>query len=200
MLITELKPKTELENAASGKTFCILCRGCSEVCFPEEEAAEFLKEFSATGVLDTTYICNEENLKNALSVYEKALDEADTVLVFSCGVGVQTASRQLAGKKIRAACNTRILPGCAGVTPPEADCQRCGQCYLNLTGGICPITACAKGLVNGQCGGSKNGYCEVDPDMPCGWERIHRRLEALGRLDALKGPVQLRNFSANQEE
>ena len=200
MLITQLKPKNELDNVITGKVFLILCRGCSEVSFPEEEVAEFASQFPAASILDTAYICNKINLDHALAAYEDAIDTADTVLVFSCGIGVQTASRLLADKKVCAACNTKILPGFAGVTPTNVDCKRCGECYLNLTGGICPITACAKGLVNGQCGGAKNGYCEVDPTMPCGWERIERRLEALGRQNALKCPVQLRNFSANQEE
>ena len=65
--------------------------------------------------------------------------------------------------------------------------------------GICPITACSKSLVNGQCGGAKNGMCEVDPTMECGWERIQRRLAALGRLDLLKSPTQIRNFAAGGE-
>lgn len=200
MLIAELKEKSEITAAISEKVFIINCRGCSEVYFPEEEASALQKVISSTGILNTNYICNPENLMQSLAAYEKALQHADSVLVFSCGVGVQTASKCIEEKKVCAACNTRILPGYAGVTPTEPDCQRCGECYLNLTGGICPVTACSKGLVNGECGGAKNGRCEVDAEMECGWERIYRRLEALGRLDILKCPVQLRNFSANQEE
>ena len=79
-------------------------------------------------------------------------------------------------------------------------CKRCGECYLNITGGICPITACSKSLVNGQCGGAKNGKCEVDPNMDCGWERITRRLTQVGRLDVLKKcAVQIRNYSTDDE-
>ena len=88
-------------------------------------------------------------------------------------------------------------PGFQGVTPLEYDCRQCGECYLNITGGICPITACSKSLINGQCGGAKNGMCEVDPNMECGWERIHRRLKQVGRLDALKCPVQIRNYATD---
>ena len=66
---------------------------------------------------------------------------------------------------------------------------------LCLTGGICPLTACSKSLVNGQCGGAKDGKCEVDPNMECGWERIQKRLEKIGRLDALKCPIQLRDYN-----
>ena len=70
---------------------------------------------------------------------------------------------------------------------------------LCLTGGICPITACSKSLINGQCGGAKNGMCEVDPNMECGWERIQRRLAQIGRLDVLKAPVQVRNYATDDD-
>ena len=91
--------------------------------------------------------------------------EADAVLVFSCGVGVQTISQMLEDKPVYACCDTIELPGFQGVTPLEYDCGQCGECFLNLTGGICPITACSKSLVNGPCGGTKNGKCEVNPAM-----------------------------------
>ena len=90
------------------------------------------------------------------------------------------------------------LPGFQGVTPLEYDCGQCGECYLNLTGGICPITACSKSLVNGPCGGTKNGKCEVNPEMDCGWERIIQRLKAQGRLDVLKCPTQIHDFNTDE--
>ncbi|MBE6970060.1 MAG: 5,10-methylene tetrahydromethanopterin reductase, partial [Ruminococcaceae bacterium] len=127
------------------------------------------------------------------------IDAADMVLVCSCGVGVQSVAEQLPGKMVCAGCDTYRLPGFQGVTPLEHDCGQCGECYLNLTGGICPITACSKSLLNGQCGGAKNGRCEVDPNMECGWERIMRRLAKIGRLDAVKCPVQIRNYATDDE-
>ena len=102
-------------------------------------------------------------------------------------------------KKVCAACDTYALPGYQGVTPLEHDCKQCGECFLNLTGGICPLTACSKSLVNGQCGGAKNGKCEVDPNMECGWERIYQKLKKIGRLDAMKCPVQLRNYATDDQ-
>ena len=143
------------------------------------------------------YICNPENLELRLEKHLEAIEAADAVLVFSCGVGVQTLADRFPAKKVCAACDTFPLPGFQGVTPLEYDCDQCGECYLNLTGGICPITACSKSLVNGQCGGSKDGKCEVDSSMECGWERIYRRLKMVGRLDALKCPVQIRNFATD---
>ena len=201
MLITELKAKEAILSQISGKVFIINCHGCKEIRFPEKEAEELEKELVAagnvTGVVTTDYICNPENLKLRLAKYQAAIDAADTVLVLSCGVGVQTVASFLEEKRVIAACDTYALPGFQGVTPLEHDCHRCGQCYLNLTGGICPITACSKSLLNGQCGGAKNGKCEVDPNMECGWERIQKRLEKIGRLDALKCPVQIRNYATD---
>ena len=203
MLITKLKPKEELQSLLPEKIFILQCRGCGEVSFPEQEAdgltRELLAAGRATGVLTTDYICNPENLSLRLERRRAMLDEADGVLVLSCGVGVQTASEAIDGKSVYAGCDTVRLPGFQGVTPLEYDCGQCGECYLSLTGGICPITACSKSLVNGQCGGAKDGKCEVDPDMECGWERICRRLEAVGRLDALKCPTQVRNFAAGAD-
>lgn len=203
MLITELKAKETLCSQVSGKAFALICHGCKEVHFPEKEVESFKSELTAagkvTGSLTTDYICNVENLKLRLGLHTEEIENADVILVFSCGVGVQTVAELYPGKKVVTCCDTYALPGFQGVTPLEYDCQQCGQCYLNLTGGICPITACSKSLVNGQCGGAKNGMCEVDPNMECGWERIQRRLAQVGRLDVLKCPVQLRDYTTDEK-
>ena len=199
MLITELKNKEVLSSQLGGKVFVINCHGCKEIRFPEAEANEFQKELNKTGSVTTEYICNPDNLKVQLQKHGAAIEEADVIAVFSCGVGVQTVADMFPMKKVVACCDTYALPGFQGVTPLEYDCKQCGECYLNLTGGICPLTACSKSLVNGQCGGAKNGKCEVDPNMECGWERIYQRLKAVGRLDALKCPVQIRNYATDSE-
>ena len=203
MLITELKAKETILSLITGKVFIVNCHGCKEIHFPEHEADELQKELVAggnvTGIITTDYICNPENMQVRLNKHAAAIEEADMILVFSCGVGVQTVAEHFPNKKVCAACDTYALPGYQGVTPLEHDCKQCGECFLNLTGGICPITACSKSLVNGQCGGCKNGKCEVDPDMDCGWERIIRKLTQIGRLDVLKCPVQLRNYATDTE-
>ena len=203
MLITELKNKDTVLSLISGKVFIINCHGCREIHFPEAEANALQQELTAggnvTGIITTDYICNPENLAVRLEQHAAQIESADMILVFSCGVGVQTVASMFPGKKVCAACDTYALPGFQGVTPLEHDCRQCGECYLNLTGGICPITACSKSLVNGQCGGAKNGKCEVDPNMDCGWERIMRRLAQIGRLDVLKCPVQVRNYATDDE-
>ena len=203
MLITELKSKEAILNAISGKVFVLNCYGCREIKFPEHEAnalqAELQAEGRVTGIFTTDYICNPENLDLRLGFHQEAIEAADTILVFSCGVGVQTVAAKFPGKRVCAACDTYALPGYQGVTPLEHDCKQCGECFLNLTGGICPLTACSKALVNGQCGGAKDGKCEVDPNMECGWERIIKRLTKVGRLDVLKCPVQVRNYATDDE-
>ena len=202
MLITELKSKDVIKNSLTGKVFVLVCHGCKEIHFPEQEAEELLADLTADGIvfgsLVTDYICNVENLKLRLQK-QPAIWDADSILVLSCGVGVQTVGEMFPEKRVCAGCDTYALPGFQGVTPLQHNCHQCGECFLNLTGGICPLTACSKSLVNGQCGGAKNGKCEVDPDMECGWERIQKRLAKIGRLDALKCPVQVRNYATDDE-
>ena len=200
MLITQLKSKEALAPLLENKkVFIVNCHGCKEVSFPEAEAAAFEAELKAegkvTGIFTTDYICNPENMINRLKYYSDQIIEADCILVLSCGVGVQTVAEYYETKPVYAACDTLRLPGFQGVTPLNVDCGQCGQCFLNLTGGICPITACSKSLVNGPCGGTKDGKCEVNPGMECGWERIYRRLEELGRADEFNFPTQMHNFA-----
>ena len=178
MLITQLKAKEAITSLTAGKkVFIINCHGCKEVRFPEKEAARLQKELAAegnvTGIMTTDYICNPENMELRLKKHMSKIQEADLVLVFSCGVGVQTVSEYLEDKMVCAACDTYPVPGFQGVTPLEYKCD--------------------------QCGGSKNGKCEVDSEMECGWERIYRRLKEIGRLDALKCPTQIHNFATDDE-
>ena len=203
MLITELKSTETLRELLKGKIFVLNCHGCREIRFPEAEADAFQAELTAegivTGIFTTEYICNDENLAVILKNHAAAIEAAETIAVFSCGVGVQTVAAMYPAKRVVACCDTYALPGYQGVTPLEVDCKQCGECFLNLTGGICPLTACSKSLVNGQCGGAKNGKCEVDPNMECGWERIYQKLKKLGRLDAMKCPVQIRNYATDDQ-
>ena len=143
MLITELKNKDVIKSLLTGKVFVLICHGCREIHFPEHEADQLLKEMTESGIvtgsLTTDYICNAENLKLRLEKHAASIDAADMILVLSCGVGVQTVSDLYPAKRVCAGCDTYALPGFQGVTPLEYDCKQCGECYLNLTGGICPI-------------------------------------------------------------
>ena len=205
MLLTKMKRSEDLLPNLKGKVFVITCHGCKEVNVSEaEQEAEafFEKAYRSSrmlGLMAADYICNPAYLAERLKKYADQIQEADTIVVFSCGVGVQTIAEAFPDKRVCAGNDTYSLPGHQGITPLEHNCDQCGQCYLNLTGGICPITACSKSLINGQCGGAKNGMCEVDPNMECGWERIIRKLTELGRLDVLKCPVQLRDYSVDPD-
>ena len=203
MLMTKLKSKDEILSLTSGSFFVINCHGCKEVGFPEEDAkaleTALMEADRLAGTITTDYVCNPTELTLRLKSCLGTIGEADAVLVLSCGVGVQTVAEYLEDYKVFAACDTIELPGFQGVTPLEYDCGQCGECFLNLTGGICPITACSKSLVNGPCGGtSHNGKCEVCPDMDCGWERIIQRLKAQGRLDVLRCPTQMHDFNTDE--
>ena len=203
MLMTKLKSKDEILSLTSGSFFVINCHGCKEVGFPEEDAKALEKALMEAGrlagTITTDYVCNPTELTLRLKSCLGTIGEADAVLVLSCGVGVQTVAEYLEDYKVFAACDTIELPGFQGVTPLEYDCGQCGECFLNLTGGICPITACSKSLVNGPCGGTSNsGKCEVCPEMECGWERIIQKLKAQGRLDVLRCPTQLHDFNTDE--
>ena len=186
MLITRLKSEETITSLCSGKVFIINCHGCKEVGFPEEEANALQKKLAdagkVVGTLTTDYVCNPTELALRLRGPMAKIAEADAV----------------EDKPVYACCDTVELPGFQGVTPLEYDCGQCGECFLNLTGGICPITACSKSLVNGPCGGTKNGKCEVCPEMDCGWERIIQRLKEQGRLDVLRCATQLHDFNTDQ--
>ncbi len=205
MLMTRIKSADALLPHLQGKVFVVTCHGCREVSLhgADQEAERLVREIAQSheivGQLTTDYICNPEYFHARFDKYADRIAEADTILVFSCGVGVQTIADFFPGKRVCPGNDTYSLPGHQGVTPLEHDCKQCGECFLNLTGGICPLTACSKGLVNGQCGGAKDGKCEVDPNMECGWERIYQKLKKIGRLDALKCPVQVRNYATDDE-
>jgi hypothetical protein len=109
----------------------------------------------------------------------------DAILSLGCGVGVQTLAERFPGKRVLPALNTKFmgLPVEQGVW--EERCQACGDCILDLTGGICPIARCSKQLLNGPCGGSQNGKCEVSKETACAWQLIWERMSALGMLERL---------------
>jgi len=121
-----------------------------------------------------------------------AIESADGILVMSCALGVQRVSSYI-DKLVIPAVDTLFIgvedsPGCF-----HEVCDQCGQCVLGYTAGICPITACHKGLLNGPCGGTNNGKCEVDKQKDCAWTLIYRRLEAMGRLDLMRQYQPIRN-------
>ena len=121
--------------------------------------------------------------------------EYDAILSMACGAGVQFTSEVLEPIRIYPALNTRFI----GVTEAEGTwaerCRACGNCIVGDYGGICPMTICAKSLVNGPCGGSKNGKCEASQEKDCAWVLIYNRLKRQDRLDNLRAPVTTKDYS-----
>jgi len=175
-----LKSDNELASMLTPDTIFVVCNGCNEVISPEIGLVAALKRITVSrtdfNVIDSFYVCNLAYFEVATQGQKGLLASNERILVFSCGAGVQQLKSYFLDKDVLPACNTHLLPGFQGVTPPEFDCALCGDCHLNDTGAICPITSCAKSLINGACGGAKNGNCEVDNDMKCGWEQIHKRI------------------------
>lgn len=199
MLITELKPKEEIIAQIKGKVLLIQCHGCREVFFPTDQVNKFKEELknSGTPIIDDLtwdYLCNHEYTKIRVENIHEMFNLADSGLVFSCGVGVQVVSN-LVSKPVFPGCNTIYLNGFQGLTPNQCNCAQCGDCLLNYTGTICPITSCSKSLLNGPCGGAKNGKCEVDKEMDCGWEKIYRRLELLRWVEKMKKEIKVYDYT-----
>ena len=129
------------------------------------------------------------------------LENYDLVLSLGCGVGVQTLAERFPGKRVVPGLNTKFmgLPTEQGVW--EERCQACGDCILALTGGLCPVTRCAKSLMNGPCGGSQNGICEVyaEKETPCVWDQIYHRLKDLGQLDKMMQVRPAKNWHSSRD-
>ena len=203
----KLKEHDELEALLADKDnlFVIACNKCFKefVTVDEPDCDEFL-ELAAkqgktvTGSAKVDFVCNK--VQTERKIKDMIPEGTENVVVISCGLGVQTVA-ELSGKPTYAAANTLNYTGHHGMALTKKSCDACAQCYLNLTGGICPIVDCSKSLVNGQCGGAKNGKCEINPDKDCAWEKINKKLEQQGRLEEfLKQPVQIRDYSKTDVE
>ena len=197
-----LKDNEELKSllASSDDLFVVACNKCFKEfeTVNEPDCDTFVQLASEqgrkiTGTVKVDFLCNklltEKKLKDMIPEGTK------NVAVISCGLGIQTVA-ELEEVPVLAAANTLNYTGNHGMALTEKTCGACAQCYLNLTGGICPVVDCSKGLLNGQCGGARDGKCEVDPKKDCAWEKIYQRLEKQGRQkEFLEEPVQLRDYS-----
>jgi len=197
-----LKTAQELKTLLEGKdnVFVVACNKCYKAfdTMNEPELAEFVKlteELGKTvvGTAKADFLCNETKAKKGLP--NMIPENAEHVVVIACGLGVQTVAA-IADIPVYTATNSINYTGHHGMALTKKTCDACAQCYLNITGGICPVVDCSKSLLNGQCGGAKDGKCEVCADKDCAWEKIQQRLAAQGRLEELKAqPVQLRDYS-----
>ena len=198
----QLKAEEELASAlaSADNLFVIACNKCfKEFETIEEPDCDAFVNFAAgqgkkiTGSARIDFLCNKTQ---TLRKMEDLIPEGtENIVVISCGLGVQTIA-DMAEVPVYSATNTLNYTGHHGMALTKKACDACAQCYLNITGGICPIVDCSKSLINGQCGGAKNGKCEVSPDKDCAWEKIQQKLTAQGRLEELTAqPVQLRDYS-----
>ena len=197
MIVTKKKPIEEILKflGASSRIFIIGCGDCAATCKTggEKEVMEMKAELEANGKIVTGWAipdspCVASQIKLQFAKNKKAVDDAEVFLALSCGLGAQSVLENDRNKRpVYIACDTMFgsILDATGHGFFER-CAMCGECMLNITGGICPVTRCAKGLLNGPCGGSNKGKCEVDKDKDCGWILIYNRLKDLNKLDDLK--------------
>jgi ferredoxin len=196
MIITEQKPFQELIDSLREhhKIFLIGCGECATTCKTggEAELAKIKDLLEAGGkVIVGSCIpeapCIASQVKSELAKNIKELRQTEAILVLACGLGVQSV-------KDNDRLNLAVLPACNTLFGATMDaqgnfyekCSLCGECVLGITAGICPITLCAKGLLNGPCGGMNKGKCEVDQEKDCAWISIYQELEKRKKSVSLK--------------
>lgn len=197
-----LKSSEELIQTLAGTDhiFVVACNKCfkefTSVDEPEcDEFADLAKAAgkNVTGAVRVDFLCNKTQTLGRLRDMVPAGTES--VFVISCGLGIQTVA-DMVQLPVFAASDSVPRRGHHGMALTPKACDACAQCYLNVTGGICPVVDCSKSLLNGQCGGAKDGRCEVDSAKDCAWEKIQQRLAKLGRLEEFRNQsVQLRDYS-----
>jgi len=209
MIIGEGKPLKEILAMIENHSKIILagCRGCVTVCSAggEKEVGILSSALSLARQTQGKEItirevtierqCDPEYLEQIRSI----VDEHEAIVSIACGAGVQFLAETYRKTPIYPGINTNFI----GVTQEQGvwteRCQACGDCKLHLTGGICPITRCAKSLFNGPCGGSSKGKCEVNPETECGWQMIYDRYKDLGCLERLEVIIPINNWTTSRD-
>jgi hypothetical protein len=193
MILSEQKPFEEITGFIGDekKVFVLGCNGCAQssgsggpiqVEEMKNKLEETGKQVTGTKVID--FLCEKALVKSGLRGKVEQVATADSVLVMTCGIGIQAVAASI-NKVCHPGCNTVNLGGSRGEWRGTERCSECGQCRLDYTGGICPLTACTKSLVSGACGGAADGKCEISPERDCGWELIYNRLKSKNQLDKL---------------
>jgi ferredoxin len=209
LIVAERKPIDEIMGYLEGfKKIAIAgCGTCVTVCMAGgEKEAEELKsilelKMKAEGkeAFITTVTPKRQCDREFIDDVAEQLKECDCILSMACGAGIQYMAEIFDTIPVLPAVNTKFI----GVTREAGIwtemCQGCGECVLEKTGGICPVTRCSKSNFNGPCGGSQNGKCEIDPDVDCGWQLIYDRLKKLGRLDRLYEIVEPKDWRTSRD-
>ncbi len=209
MIVAEQKPLAEIKDMLNGaeKALVVGCGTCVTVCFAggEKEVGILASALRIATKLDGNGLNLDEVTVQRQCEWEYidplagSLENYDAILSLGCGIGVQTLAERFPDKRVFPGLNTTFLglPTEQGVW--EERCQACGDCILDLTGGICPIARCSKQLLNGPCGGSQNGECEIDPEVPCAWQLIWERMSDLGLLDRLMEVQPAKDWSTSRD-
>ena len=193
MVIGERKPFDEIVNMLEGhkKVMVLGCGGCVTVCLTggHDEVRVLSSQIrmarDAKGepieVIEKTIErqCDPEYIEEVVSL----IPQVDGVLSMACGVGVQYLAERYEATPVYPALNTSFVGGSRKEGYYVEKCQTCGECKLYYTAGICPIARCSKSLLNGPCGGSTKGACEINPEVDCAWQLIIDRLKSLGLMD-----------------
>ena len=200
--ITEQKPLEEVMQCLGKKNrvYLIGCGTCATMLHTggKSEVLEMKDKLETAGKKVTGWMviptACDELTREAIRENVKDIEAADCILVMTCAFGVQTVGLYT-DKPVYPALNTLFIgkeenPACF-----TEICMQCGECVLGQYAGICPVTRCAKGLLNGPCGGSKNGKCEQEPEHDCAWILIYERLKKMGELDKIKEFVPPKDYS-----
>jgi ferredoxin len=193
MIITKQKNLEDvLRVLGNGPVFLIGCSECATLCHTggtDEVAAmkETLekRKIPVSGCIVLDPACHLNNNKRMLKEFSKDLDRSDKILVLACGNGVQTVAELLTKKEVLTGTDTLFLGEISRVNEFDKRCMLCGECLLDTFGGLCPVSRCPKSMLNGPCGGSSGGKCEISREMECVWDRIYQELKNKGKLQDL---------------
>ncbi len=203
MIITEQKKLEQiLDYLKDAKSVYIVgCGRCATSCETggEREVKEMAKRLKGKGKRVTGYVvveapCDDRLVSRELKVESGKLKTADALLVMSCGAGVQTIA-DLIDKPAFPGLESLFLGRTKRLGKFYEMCTMCGECIIDETGGICPVARCSKHLLNGPCGGSHEGKCEVDQKYDCAWYLIFERLKAQGKIEKLKKFMKSKDYS-----
>jgi len=209
MIVAEQKTLAEIKSLIGDakKVLVVGCGTCVTVCFAggAREAAIVAASLRMASKLDggekavADVTVQRQCEWEYLDPIAEQVGDVEVVLSLGCGIGVQALSEHFPKAWIVPGLNTSFLglPTEQGVWVER--CAACGDCILGRTGGICPIARCSKSLLNGPCGGSENGHCEINPDVPCAWQLIYDRLASLGKLDMLLEIQPPKNWRASRD-
>jgi len=205
MIVAELKPFEEIKEMLGDyqKVLVLGCGTCVSVCLSGgERQAELLASAirMARKIEGKDVTVGEKTIMRQCDpeFIDEIKDEAsnyDVVLSMACGAGVQGVSQNLGKIQVLPAMNTKFIGLAEGEGTWTEACAACGDCVLGVTGGICPLATCPKGILNGPCGGTKDGKCEVSPELPCAWVRIYERTKDLGKLKEVKKTIGAKDWS-----